>query len=206
MTIWLLCVTAVLSSVWSFIGARELDVWVFELLPGALGVVGVVWLSRRFRFSSMAYVAISVSFVFIATGARYTYSEVPLANWLQEVGGWSRNHFDRAGHLLQGLTVAMLTREVLLRTTPLPRWAAGLVTVAFALAFSAFYELVEWWCVLLFYSEEGPEWLGMQGDPWDAQWDMTMALSGALTTVLVLFRAHDRSVQRRLRECGSEDV
>jgi len=200
----LLVVTAVVSSIWSFVGARERDVWLFELVPGAVGVCGVVLLARRFRFSALVYVTISVAFVFIATGARYTYSEVPLAQWISERLDLSRNHFDRVGHFVQGLTVGLMTREVLLRQTTLgKRLGVPLLTVAFALAFSSLYELVEWWVVLLFYPAHGPEWLGMQGDPWDAQRDMLMALLGAIVATSLLAPLHNRSIRRLLRAKSS---
>lgn len=197
-SLWILVLTAVLSSSWSFWGAREFDVWCFELVPGVIGVCGVVLLARYFRFSTLVYVLISVAFVFIATGARYTYSEVPLAHWISNTLGWSRNYFDRLGHFVQGLTVGLMTREVLLRRTELgKKCGVRVLTVAFALAFSAFYELVEWWTVLAFYPGHGPEWLGMQGDPWDAQQDMVMALTGVIVAVTLMVPLHNRAIRRQ---------
>jgi putative membrane protein len=138
--------------------------------------------------------------VFISAGARYTYAEVPLPDWVDGILGASRNSFDRVGHFVQGLTVCLLAREILSRRTTLGR-RCGLpvLSVAFALAFSAAYELVEWWTVLAFYPDEGPGWLGMQGDPWDAQQDMLMALLGALATATLLAPLHDRSMGQLLR-------
>lgn len=198
-SLWLLVGVAILSAIWSVIGTHQLDVWVFELLPGTIGVIGLVLIARKFRFSSLVYVVIAVAFVMIATGARYTYSDVPLFNWLQDVLHLSRNHFDRLGHYVQGLTVALMTREVLLRTSNLNRHrGVAILTIAFALGFSALYELLEWQCVVLFYPSSGPEWLGMQGDVWDAQWDMAMAFLGAITATYILFPLHDRTIGRLL--------
>lgn len=192
-----LVMTAVVCSIWSFVGARERDIWFFELVPGAIGVCGLVVLARWFRFTNLVYLTITMAFVFIATGARYTYSEVPLVQWISDQLDLSRNHFDRVGHFVQGVTVGLMTREVLRRRTTLGRkLGVPLLTVTFALAFSSFYELVEWWTVLLFYPESGPEWLGLQGDPWDAQWDMLMALLGAIAAVTVMAPLHERSLQR----------
>ena len=194
---WILVVTAVIGSLWSFQGAQEQDVWCFELLPGAIGVCGVLILARWFELSTLAYLSISVAFVFIAAGARYTYAEVPFPDWASGVLGGNRNSFDRVGHFVQGLTVGLLAREVLARRTTLgKRCGLPVLSVAFALAFSALYELVEWWTVLAFYPDAGPEWLGMQGDPWDAQQDMLMALWGSLATVTLLAPLHDRSIRR----------
>jgi putative membrane protein len=192
-----LVVTAVVCSIWSFVGARERDIWFFELVPGLIGVCGLVVLARWFRFTDLVYLTITVAFVFIATGARYTYSEVPLAQWISDQLHLSRNHFDRVGHFVQGVTVGLMTREVLRRRTTLGRkLGVPLLTVTFALAFSSFYELVEWWTVLLFYPGSGPEWLGMQGDPWDAQRDMLMALLGAIAAVTFMVPLHERSLRR----------
>jgi putative membrane protein len=200
-SLWLLSATVVVAGGWSLAGAKELDVWVFELLPGIVGVIGLVVLSRHFTFSAMTCVVISVSFVLIATGARYTYAEMPLFNWLRDEFGSDRNHFDRVGHFFQGLTVGLMAREVILRKTDVGRtWGVRVLSVALALSFSALYELVEWWIVLLFYPQEGAAWLGLQGDPWDAQWDMSLALAGSLIAVLPLARLHDASIRRRLEQ------
>jgi putative membrane protein len=201
-----LVVTAVVCSIWSFAGAQERDIWFFELVPGAIGVCALVVLARWFRFSDPVYLMIAVAFVFIATGARYTYSEVPVAHRLSEKMDLSRNHFDRVGHFVQGLTVGLMTREVLRRRTTLGRRVGvPLLSVTFALAFSSFYELVEWWVVLLFYPESGPEWLGMQGDPWDAQRDMLMALLGAICAVTLMASLHERSLQHLHPGSASQD-
>lgn len=193
----LLLATAIVSSLWSFSGARELDVWFFELVPGVLGVTAIVLLARWFRFSGMTYLTLCIAFVFIATGARYTYAEVPVPQWINDILGGTRNHFDRLGHFVQGLTVGMIGREILRRRTVLGRrFGVPLLSVAISLAFSGFYELVEWWTVLIFYPDHGPEWLGMQGDPWDAQQDMSMALLGAIVAATLLAPLHDRSIRR----------
>ena len=140
-----------------------------------------------------------MAFLFTATGARYTYAEVPLAHWMINFGD-ARNHFDRVGHIIQGLTVGLMTREVLLRKTTLGnRCGIPILTVSFALAFSALYELLEWWTVLAFYPDHGPEWLGMQGDPWDSQQDMMMALFGTTIATTLMIPVHDWSIRRLLR-------
>lgn len=201
-SLWLLVLVAVVTGIWSLAGTEEVDVWMFELLPGTIGVAGLVVLSRRFTFSALTYVVITISFVLIATGARYTFAEMPLFNWLQDQLETSRNHFDRVGHFFQGLTVGLMAREVILRkTTVQRRWGVPFLSVSVALSFSAFYELIEWWVVLLFYSAEGARWLGLQGDSWDAQWDMSMALAGSLAAVIPLAGFHDWSIRRREHDC-----
>ena len=153
--------------------------------------------SPWFRFSRLVYVVVAIHFVILAAGAKYTYAEMPLFNWLRDTLALSRNYFDRVGHLFQGITAALLTREILIRCTALERGRIlGFLSASVALAFSAFYELAEWWWVALFYPDKGAEWLGMQGDPWDAQGDMFMALCGAILVVALLARLHDRSIAR----------
>ncbi|HQU44684.1 MAG TPA: DUF2238 domain-containing protein [Pirellulales bacterium] len=122
-----------------------------------------------------------------AIGAKYTYAEAPPGNWLRDAFGLDRNPFDRVGHFAQGFTPALIAREVLVRVGEVRRaWLVLLLSAAVPLAFSALYEIVEWGWVLAFYPDQGPEWLGMQGDPWDAQWDMFMALVGAAAALVCL--------------------
>ena len=129
-------------------------------------------------------------------GGHYTYAEVPLGFWVRDAFGLARNHYDRLGHFAQGFVPAILTREILLRRTPLPRgrWLFFLVTCV-CLALSACYEFVEWWTALL-TGEAATAFLGTQGDPWDTQWDMFFALVGAITAQLALARRHDRELLR----------
>jgi putative membrane protein len=118
---------------------------------------------------------------------------------VQEWLGLARNHYDRLGHFAQGFVPAILAREILWRTSPLrgSRWI-GVVVVSICLAFSAFYELIEWWTAAA-SGEAADAFLGTQGDPWDTQWDMFLALIGATTSLLFLSRLHDRQLASVLR-------
>lgn len=182
---------------WSFLGANDKPNWAFEVLP--LTAVMVVFVVRRrwFCFSDLAYALLTWFFVIQCLGGRYTFAEVPFPKWLTDSLGLQRNPVDRIGHFFQGFVPAILLREWLMRRRGLPRGGTvfWLVTGC-CLAFSASYELLEMAVVLVFYPGAGPEWLGMQGDPWDAQWDMTMALAGAVLAQLLLGRWHDRSMAR----------
>ncbi|HUW56066.1 MAG TPA: DUF2238 domain-containing protein [Planctomycetota bacterium] len=195
--LWTLVIVTVVATAWSAIMPHDYPTWFFEIMLGLPGVVLLVVIHRWFRFSSLVYVVCAVHFVVLAVGAKYTYAGEPLFNWLKEALDLSRNHFDRVGHFMQGVTPALLTRELLLRTSPLRRgkWLSFLC-VAVPLALSGFYELLEMWWVAGFYPDKGPEWLGMQGDLWDAQWDMTMALAGAILAVLVFRKLHDVTMRR----------
>lgn len=184
------------ATLWSAVQPHDYPTWAFELVVGWLGIAILAATVRRFRFSSVAYAVIAIHFVILARGAKYTYAEEPIFGWLQQQFPGTRNHFDRVGHFAQGLTPALLTRELLLRTTPLrqPGWVRFLA-MCVALAGSACYEILEWQWVIWFYPQNGPEWLGMQGDPWDAQGDMLMAGLGGWTATSLLSRWHDRALR-----------
>ena len=133
----------------------------------------------------------------LLVGAKSTYAETPVGFWIRDVLGLERNPWDRVGHAAQGAFPAILVREVLLRTTPLRRggWLFFLVTCV-CLAIAAAYELLEWAVAVHGPSEEGIAFLAMQGDPWDTQWDMLLALCGAVASQLLLARLHDREIAR----------
>jgi len=180
---------------WSAIRPYSYDVWAFEIAAGVVGVTALAATHRRFRFSNLVYVLVAIHFGVLAVAAKYTYAEMPLFNWLRDALHLARNHYDRVGHFAQGFVPAIVTREFLLRLTPLGRGKMlFFLCTCVCLAVSAFWEIIEWWTVVLFYSSSGQEWLGLQGDVWDSQWDMLMALMGAVTALLVLSRLHDRSM------------
>ncbi len=191
---WMLAVVGVVT-VWSAIHPADYATWFFELFIGAAGVVALLVLRRRFPFSALVLGVVALHYVVLAIGAKYTYSEAPPGEWLRAAFDLSRNHFDRVGHFMQGVTPALVMREALLRRTGIGRgfWL-GFCSVSVALAFSGLYEILEWLWVALFYPDAGPEWLGMQGDPFDAQADMLMATLGGLLSAVGLRRLHDSSI------------
>lgn len=181
---------------WSAIAPLDYGVWAFESLPGLLGVFLIASLHRRFAFSPLVHALIAIHFAVMAVGAKYTYAEMPLFNWLRDTLSLSRNHYDRVGHFMQGFVPAIIARETLLRCSMLSRGKMlFLVCVCICLAFSALWEIIEVWVVITFYPTSGQEWLGTQGDIWDTQRDMTMALIGAALALLTLSRLHDRSMK-----------
>jgi putative membrane protein len=153
---------------------------------------------RRFPLTPLLYTLLAVHALILMVGGHYTYARVPLGFWAQDLFGFARNHYDRLGHFAQGFIPAMLVREILVRTSPLRpgRWLFVLVT-AVCLAFSACYEFIEWWTALA-GGESAEAFLGTQGDVWDTQWDMFLALIGAITAQLVLSKVHDRALRRLL--------
>ena len=131
-------------------------------------------------------------------GGHYSYARVPVGFWVQDWLDLSRNHYDRLGHLAQGFIPAILAREILIRLSPLRRgrWLCVLV-ICMCLAFSAFYELLEWWAALI-GGAASESFLGTQGDVWDTQWDMFLALLGALSAQLLLSNVHDGELERQV--------
>ena len=168
--------------------------WFLEVAP-VLIAIPLLWFTRtRFPLTDLLYVLIAAHALILILGGHYTYARVPLGFWVQDALDLARNHYDRLGHVAQGFIPAMVARELLLRLTPLKRggWLFLLVTCV-ALAISAFYELIEWW-VALYMGGEADEFLATQGDIWDTQWDMFLALCGALLAQLSLARVQDRQM------------
>ena len=176
---------------WSGFNPRETATWWLEVMPVIIGIPVLVATYRRFPLTPLAYVLVSLHAIILLIGGHYTYAEVPVFNWLREALDLSRNHYDRVGHFAQGFVPAILARELLLRRSPLRPggWLFFLVCCV-CLAISAFYELIEWWAALLTSPETGTAFLGTQGDVWDTQWDMFMALVGSVTAQLTLSRRH----------------
>lgn len=169
--------------------------WFLETAPVMIGIAILVPSRRRFPLTPLSYHLLALHACILIVGGHYTYAEVPLFNTLRDAWELSRNHYDRIGHLAQGFVPAIVAREILLRRSPLHagKWLFFLVT-CFCLAFSAFYEMIEWWVALL--TEEGATaFLGTQGDHWDTQWDMFLALCGALGSQALLARVHDRQIR-----------
>ena len=190
----------VAATVWSAIEPYDYATWFFELFIGAAGIIALVLLRKRFPMSSLVLTVAAIHYVVLAMGAKYTYAEEPIFSWLRDTFDLSRNHFDRVGHFMQGVTPALVMREVLQRRTKIGRnlWL-GFAALTTAMAFSALYEILEWLWVAAFYPNEGPEWLGMQGDPFDAQADMLMATLGGLLSTVVLRPWHDYSIDDLLK-------
>jgi putative membrane protein len=169
--------------------------WLMEVLPAIVGGVILVATYRRFPLSDVSYVLVWFFSLILMTGGHWTYAEVPVGNWVRDAFGLSRNHFDRFGHFFQGVIPAMLARELLLRTSPLRpgKWLFT-VCVAIALAISAAYELFEWQYAVFFGGEAADDFLGSQGDIWDAQNDMFQALCGAVVSLLALGKQQARQI------------
>ena len=180
----------------SGIGPYDRMTWLLEVAPVLIGAAILIPTYRRFPLTPLLYRLLFVHALILILGGHYTYARVPPGFWVQELLDLSRNHYDRLGHLAQGFVPAILARELLLRTSPLRRgkWLFFLV-VSICLGFSAFYELLEWWTALA-AGAEADAFLATQGDIWDTQWDMFLALLGCLAAQLTLSGVHDRQLLR----------
>lgn len=191
-----LSLIATLALVASGIAPRDRATWAMEVAPVVIALP-ILWLTcARFPLTGLLYALIGLHACILCLGGKYTYAEVPLGFWVQDWLDLGRNHYDRLGHLAQGFVPAVAAREVLIRLGVVR--GAGwtfFVATAVVLATSATYELVEW-AAAISLGQAADAFLGTQGDPWDTQWDMFLALLGALASQLALGRVHDRALER----------
>ena len=178
----------------SAIQPYDFNTWLLEVFPVLIGIPLLVYTYDRFRLTGLLYTLLFIHAVILMVGGHYSYARVPVGYWVEHAFHFSRNHYDRLGHLAQGFVPAILAREILLRKTPLEKggWLFLLV-VCMCLAFSAFYELIEWWTSLV-EGGRANDFLGTQGDIWDTQWDMFFALIGANLSLITMSKWHDRQL------------
>ena len=170
--------------------------WLLENVPTFIGVPIAVLGYRRFRFSDRAYVQATIFLVLHTIGSHYTYSEVPLGNWVRDALGLARNHYDRVVHFAFGLLMVRPIREIGFRDRPLRPFATFYFSVAGAALWSLLYEVLEWLVASVADPAAGTAYLGTQGDPWDAEKDMALATLGAVLAALVEWRRDRRSKMR----------
>jgi putative membrane protein len=181
--------------IWSAIAPADRPTWWMEVIPAVLGLVILILTRRFFPLTELVYFLILIHAIILMVGGHYTYAEVPIGDWIRDLFGGERNNYDKLGHLAQGFIPAMIAREIMVRNRVVATrgWLAFLV-ICVVLAFSAFYELIEWWAALL--SAEGAEsFLGTQGYVWDTQSDMMWALCGAVLSLLSLSKLQDRQIR-----------
>ncbi len=177
--------------VWSVIAPHDLFTWFLEVAPVIIGAVLLFATRKRFTFTMLVYFLLWLHAIVLIVGGHYTYALNPLFEWIKESFHLSRNYYDRLGHFFQGFVPALVAREILIRITRLARGKMlNFIVICVCLAVSAFYELVEWW-VAVATGSAAEAFLGTQGDVWDSQWDMCMALIGAVCALLFFSRLHD---------------
>ena len=158
-----------LTMLWPVVGVEDTYLtWILEAAPAIVGLLVLVFTYKKFRMPTYLYVVMALHMAVLLVGAHYSYAKVPLGFWMQDWFGFARNNYDKIGHLMQGVTPALVMIELLRRTTPIKTagWT-GFLSVCVAEAISALYEIIEW---LAF---------------WDTQTDMFMCLIGATISVLI---------------------
>ena len=191
---WLIIFLSVF--IWSAIAPSDRITWLLEVAPAVIGLVLIITTYKRFPLTPLVYSLILIHCVILMVGGHYTYAEVPLFNELKELMGSSRNNYDKVGHFAQGPIPAIITREIVIRKNVFNNiaWQSFFI-VCFCLAFSAFYELIEWGVAII--SGEGAHaFLGTQGYIWDTQSDMGYALVGAILGLILFSRYHDQQLQK----------
>jgi putative membrane protein len=181
----------------SLIRPHDYFTWFLEAAPALAAFCILALTYKKFRFSNLVYVLILLHSMVLLIGAHWTYAEVPLFNWIRDAYHLARNSYDGVGHFSQGFFPAIVAREFLLRKSVVRKGAwLSFIVVCIVFAFSAFYELIEWW-VSLATGSAGDAFLGAQGDIWDTQKDMALCLAGSIASLLTLSKLHDRSLNER---------
>ena len=191
--LWLTLFFAVL--IWSGIEPKDRLTWVLEAGPAIVGILVMAKTRISFPLTPLLYFWILLHCIVLMVGAKYTYAEVPLFDWISELFGWERNNYDKVGHFMQGFVPALLAREILLRKKLVNAdgWR-NFIILSICLAFSAFYELIEWWAAEII-GQDADAFLGTQGYVWDTQSDMAWALLGAFVCLITLKKTHDLQIK-----------
>ena len=178
----------------SAVGVADRTTWFLEVVPVIIALPLMAATCRGFPLTMLLYRLAFLHGLVLILGGHYTYAQVPLGFWLQDLFDLARNPYDRIGHFFQGFVPAILAREILIRKGVMARGRMLFFVVAcICLAFSACYELIEWWAAMIL-GQGANDFLGTQGDAWDTQWDMFMALVGAVLAQVLLFRRHDHEI------------
>jgi putative membrane protein len=203
---WALLAATMAALVYSAIAPHDRMTWAMEVSWVVIALPILAATHGRFPLTPLLYRLLFAHALILMLGGYYTYARVPLGFWFADLFDLTRNHYDRLGHLAQGFVPAILAREILVRRSALAgsRWLP-VVVVSMCLAFSAFFELIEWWSALIL-GAGADAFLATQGDPWDTQSDMACALIGAIAALALLSRLHDRQLRRfvPVKELGSE--
>jgi putative membrane protein len=190
--VWIAIFLSVLA--WSAIEPADRLTWWMEVVPALAGFVILLMTRQRFPLTPLLYTLILVHAIILMVGGHYTYAEVPIGDWLRDFSGGERNNYDKLGHLAQGFVPVMIAREIMIRNKVVAtRGWLIYILLSVVLAFSAFYELIEWWAALA-SAEAADSFLGTQGYVWDTQSDMLWALCGAILALLTLSGLHDRQM------------
>jgi putative membrane protein len=184
--------------IWSLIKPEEgYMVLLMEVLPSVLVLILLVLTYNKFRLTTVSYVIITLLVILTFIGGHYSYSKVPLFSWIKDYFGLQRNHYDRFGHFLKGAMVIVIIEILLRKTALLKSKTTNFIALCITLAIGAFYEIIEWASAKI--GKEGKvtkDFLGMQGDIWDAQWDMAFLLVGSILSLFftkILYKELEKS-------------
>lgn len=173
---------------WVFVAINPYNRWVW-LVENVLTVllIGFLILAyQKFHFSNTSYVLLFLYLVFHTIGSYYTYTNMPLFNWLKDMFDLSRNHYDRLVHFFFGLAFYFPVYEFATRKLKLKGWESFLLPFLVIISFKAIYEILEYLAVIATHSTIiGTSFLGMQGDQWDAQKDIMFGITGAVISMVV---------------------
>ncbi|XPV68273.1 MAG: DUF2238 domain-containing protein [Halarcobacter sp.] len=180
----------------SGINPKDYFTWILEVMPAIVGLFILALTYKNFKLTTLVYTLILIHCLILMVGGHYTYAEVPLFDTIKELLNQDRNNYDKVGHFAQGFVPALIAREILIRKNIIPfsKWRNFFI-VCFCLAFSAFYELIEWWVAML-SGTDATAFLGTQGYVWDTQSDMFLALIGSIVALVVLGKYHDKQLDR----------
>lgn len=181
--------------IWSAIEPKDYLTWTLEVAPAVIAIAALAITRKNFPLTTLSYSLILFFCWILMVGGHYTYAEVPLFDTIKEVFNQSRNNYDKVAHFTQGFVPAIICREIIIRLNIITsKFFTHFFTLCFALALSAFYELIEWWVALL--SDDAAEaFLGTQGYIWDTQSDMAWALFGAICALTLLSPVHDNQIK-----------
>lgn len=186
--------------IWSVINPKDLFTWFLEVMPVLIGIGILIFIYPKYKFSNFTYVLITIESVILIVGGHYTYAEMPLFNWIKDIFGFNRNYYDRLGHFAQGFVPAIIVREILVRNNVINKKRyLSFIVISICLAISASYELIEF-AVAKFTGSSAEAFLGTQGDIWDTQWDMLMALIGSVISTKLFTSYHDKKLAEILTE------
>jgi len=186
--VWLLAFITAFAAVWvnSLVGTTDISIWLLENILVFIVLLFLIGSYKKYKFSDLSYLLISIYLCLHVYGSQYTYADNPFGFWLQDVFHSSRNHYDRIVHFSFGFLLAYPLREMFLKWLRYPPWVAWLLPIEITLSISAFYELIEWSVADLFFKTQGDSFLGTQGDIWDAQKDIFLAFSGAILATTIV--------------------
>jgi putative membrane protein len=196
-----ICLLTIFSAafVWSAIKPHDYFTWLLEVMPVIIALPILFFTYQKFPLTPLLYILILIHAIILMIGGHYTYAlvpinDLPVFSWLKETFDLDRNYYDRIGHFAQGFVPAIIAREILIRNFVVKTGAwLFFVVCCICLSISVCYEFIEWW-VAVAAGAASEDFLGAQGDVWDAQWDMLMALIGAISAQILLKNMHDKQL------------